>query len=123
MKLPRIFRRSSEDRLLSERTKELTFDELVPNRTSVAQCIPRREAVVAGLVKSVEVAEVEGLCRFRAVLDDESGVPLTMVWLGRSKVSGIEVGTPMKARGTVLKKGDKLVMIDPSYTILNRKVS
>ncbi|WRS29572.1 hypothetical protein U6G28_08575 [Actinomycetaceae bacterium MB13-C1-2] len=125
MRLPRVFRFGDKNsqKEISSPQEELSLDQLVPDRVPIAECPERFEVVVAGLVSAVEHVTMDNNCKFIAVLDDDSGSTLRLVWLGRGAIPGLSPGRPLKARGTVQKKTEGLTMMDPSYTILNRRGS
>lgn len=123
MRLPRIFRLGQQRTLgeVSTGRDDLDLNQLVPDRVAVAECKERFEVRVAGFVESVQCEQNEGSPKFIAILDDGSGEPLRLVWLGRAEIPGVVAGVPLKARGTIQRKAGRLTMIDPSYTILNRR--
>ncbi len=125
MRLPKILRfgdKVSQRETLSP-PEEQSLDQLVSDRVPIAECRERFEVVVAGLVKTVECVALNKSNKFIAVLDDGSGATLRLVWLGRDAIPGLSPGSPLKVRGTVQKRPEGMTMMDPSYTILNRRGS
>lgn len=102
----------------SEGLRELTLDEMVPDRTPIDDCRPRNTYVVAGVASNVEVRDHGGTDSFSATLDDGTG-SLDLVWVGRPPIPGIVSGTVLRAKGTVAQSGDTKVIVDPSYAILD----
>jgi hypothetical protein len=48
---------------------------------------------------------------------DESG-GVTLQFLGRREITGLEVGSQLKAEGMVGENNGKLVILNPSYEII-----
>jgi len=48
---------------------------------------------------------------------DESG-GVTLQFLGRREITGLEVGSQLKAEGMVGEDNDQLVILNPSYEII-----
>lgn len=120
MKLRDLFR-SSRTRQAPEATRsKLTLDQLAPGRVPIAQCTDRSECTVAGRIQAVEQAEPGRPHALKAVLEDDSGATIRLVWLGRTSIPGIGPGVSVRASGTVQTRGGTHTIVDPSYTILNR---
>lgn len=120
MKFRDLFR-SSRTRQAPEATRsKLTLDQLAPGRVPIAQCTDRSECTVAGRIRTVERAEPGRPDALRAVLEDDSGATVRLVWLGRTAIPGIGPGVSVRASGTVQARGSAPTIVDPSYTILNR---
>ncbi len=101
-----------------DRHRELTLDQMVPDRALIAKCPPRAMCTVAGLVEAARVADYRGTESFVVTLVDDSA-DLDLVWLGRTSIQGLQVGVALKAKGTLSQWQGTLAMIDPSYTILS----
>jgi hypothetical protein len=57
------------------------------------------------------------------VLVDKSGAAITLVFLGRRSIAGLQGGTRMVAEGMVGKHKGKLAMINPTYQLLSASES
>ncbi|MDE3087015.1 MAG: OB-fold nucleic acid binding domain-containing protein, partial [Acidobacteriota bacterium] len=90
----------------------------VPGAQPIADLQWRKRARVAGRVRSVRVQPLSGVPSLECTLVDASGEALTVVFLGRRSIAGIETGTKMIVEGTVGKHRDRLAMINPVYELL-----
>jgi len=82
----------------------------------VCDC-PRGERVaVSGRLRSVVYTPRTTLPTLEAELFDGSGT-VTLVWLGRRRIAGIEPGRSLTARGRVALQGDRKVIYNPYYEL------
>ena len=72
---------------------------------------------VAGRVRSVRVAPLHDTPTLELVLIDATGA-ISIVFLGRRAVAGIEVGTRMSAEGMVGEHKARLAILNPTYQLL-----
>jgi len=79
----------------------------------------RNRAVLEGRVRSVYVGPVSGSPALEAELYDETG-GITLVFLGRRAIPGIEPGAKMRVTGMVGEMEGYLAMSNPSYVLLPR---
>jgi hypothetical protein len=86
----------------------------------IAEARWRRRIAVEGQVRSMRVrpwaGEVGAL--ELTVVDDTGG--LTVVFLGRTKVGGIALGTRLQVEGMVGESRERLVILNPVYRLLLR---
>jgi hypothetical protein len=54
------------------------------------------------------------------VLEDDSGA-MSVVFLGRPKIAGIEVGTRMRVHGTAGQHHGRLAILNPTYELLLKR--
>ena len=105
----------------AERNPELEVDTSVltriPGRTPIIDATWRRHVKVGGRVRSVRVAPLHDAPTLELVLVDDSGA-ISVVFLGRRHVAGIEVGTQMVVEGTVGVHKARLALLNPSYQLL-----
>ncbi len=122
MKLSELFRKlrlgRDTDEPGADTFRELTLDQMVPDRTPIGECRLRGVCTVAGIIRAVRARDYRGTESFEATLADDS-TDLDLVWVGRTSIHGISLGTTLRAKGTVSVIQDRLTMIDPSYTILS----
>ncbi len=85
----------------------------------VAEVQPRQRARVAGRVRAVRVPTSTVSPSLECTLDDSTG-RLTLVFLGRRKIAGVEIGTCLAAEGTVQEHRGRLTMINPDLVLLVR---
>jgi amino acid transporter len=79
----------------------------------------RNRAILEGRVRSVYVGPVSGSPALEAELYDETG-GITLVFLGRRAIPGIEPGARMRVTGMVGEMEGYLAMSNPSYVLLPR---
>jgi len=79
----------------------------------------RNRAILEGRVRSVYVGPVSGSPALEAELYDETG-GITLVFLGRRAIPGIEPGAKMRVTGMVGEMEGYLAMSNPSYVLLPR---
>lgn len=112
-KVRRLF--SSEEELEAEELQERT-EQL--GATPVKECADRRRAVVAGTVRTVTLQPRAGAPALEAELYDGSDA-VTLVWLGRRKIQGIEPGRRLRVEGLVSTSPDGgRIMYNPKYELI-----
>jgi RecJ-like exonuclease len=100
---------------------ELEIDELQQERRSQGcrqiDSIDDREVVnVYGHVKNVSLAPLAGTPTLEAAVYDGSGI-VTLVWLGRRRIPGIEPGANLKATGRVSCQEGRRLIYNPRYEL------
>jgi hypothetical protein len=80
----------------------------------------RNRATLEGRVRSVYVGPVSGSPALEAELYDETG-GITLVFLGRRSIPGIEPGAKIRVEGMVGETEGYLAMTNPSYRLLPRE--
>lgn len=83
----------------------------------VRQLPDRQPACVCGLLRSVTLRPRSGTPALVAELYDGSGT-LTIVWLGRRQIPGIEVGRRIRIRGRVAQRDGRPIVFNPAYELL-----
>ena len=79
--------------------------------------LPERERVcVAGTLRTVTLRPRAGVPALVADLYDGSG-SLSLVWLGRRRIAGIEPGRALVAHGRVTRDGAQPVIFNPRYEL------
>jgi amino acid transporter len=91
--------------------------------TPIAALQWRRNARVAGRVKTLRVQPWSGVPTLECVMADNSGESITLVFLGRRAIPGIGSGTLLSVEATVGKHHGQLAMINPLYEILSVSVA
>jgi amino acid transporter len=91
--------------------------------TPIAALQWRRNARVAGRVKTLRVQPWSGVPTLECVMADNSGESITLVFLGRRSIPGIGSGTLLSVEATVGKHHGQLAMINPLYEILSVSVA
>jgi hypothetical protein len=81
-------------------------------------CECGQEAVVLGRLRSVGRSPKASVPTLEAELfDGTEGV--TLVWLGRRRIAGIEPGRTIKARGRIALRDGRKVLYNPYYELQN----
>jgi amino acid transporter len=76
----------------------------------------RRHVVVEGRVRTLRVQPLGGSSTLECILEDDTGV-ISIVFLGRSKIPGIDVGSRIRAEGTAGEHRGRLAMLNPVYQL------
>jgi RecG-like helicase len=85
--------------------------------TPIRDVVHRRRVRVAGSVRSMRIQPWAGVATLECtIVDDTAG--LTVVFLGRRKVAGIECGARMVVAGTVGEHHGRLAILDPDYDLI-----
>lgn len=84
--------------------------------TSVASCCRGDAVTVTGRIKSVMLKPRGTVPSLEAELFDGSGC-VTLVWLGRRQIPGIEPGRTLAARGRVAERDGVRMMFNPWYEL------
>ncbi len=86
--------------------------------TPVGELPDRAPACVCGTVRSITLRPRSGTPALEVELYDGSG-SLTVVWLGRRQIAGIEVGRRLRVRGRVAHRPSGPVVFNPAYELLS----
>jgi hypothetical protein len=89
----------------------------VPGTTPLGQVRHRQRTQVTGRVRNVRVQPWAGVPTFECTLVDATGA-LTIVFLGRREVPGIEPGVKLLAEGAIGNYRGRLAMLNPRYEFL-----
>jgi hypothetical protein len=87
------------------------------DRTRIIDARWRRHVTLVGRVRSVRVAPQHDAPTLEVVLVDDSGA-ISVVFLGRRAVAGVEVGSRMVIEGTVGTHKARLAILNPTYRLL-----
>ncbi len=108
-------------RRLTTEVEELDADDL--SRTAseagaqrTCDCTSGEEVTVLGRLRSVELCPREAVATLEAELfDGTEGI--TLVWLGRRRIPGIEPGRTVRASGRVAVRDGRKVLYNPYYEL------
>jgi amino acid transporter len=99
---------------------EPTDDEVMPRRegsvTRIADVRWRDHVTIHGEVRSLRVVSQHDSPTLELVVDDGTGA-LSIVFLGRRAIAGIEVGTRLSATATLGVFKNRLAMLNPTYEL------
>lgn len=108
-------------RRLTTEVEDLDADDLSEQaRAGGAQracdCRSGQEVTVLGRLRSVELSPRDAAATLEAELfDGTEGV--TLVWLGRRRIPGIEPGRTVKAKGRIAVRDGRKVLYNPYYEL------
>ena len=82
----------------------------------VVECASGQEVTMLGRLRSVEFGPQDAEASLEAELfDGTDGV--TLIWLGRRRIPGIEPGRTMRVRGRLALRDGRKVLYNPFYEI------
>jgi len=99
-----------------QEAKELQEDTVKAGCCPIAEAGDRSRVEVRGSVRTVTLRPRGGVPALEAELYDGSGL-LTLVFLGRRRIAGIEPGRQMKVVGRVGGPEGQRVMFNPRYEL------
>jgi hypothetical protein len=108
-------------RRLTSDLNELDADDLCrradeSGATRAVDCACGEEVTVLGRLRSVELCPRDAVATLEAELyDGTEGV--TLVWLGRRRIPGIEPGRSVRARGRIAVRDGRKVLYNPYYEL------
>ncbi|MEH0110016.1 DNA-binding protein [Tersicoccus sp. MR15.9] len=73
---------------------------------------------LTGSLESVTIQPIGAPPYYEAVLDDEAGHRVHLVWHGQRTVPGVNAGVTLRVEGTVSQQAHRSVIFDPHYEIL-----
>ncbi|MBK1788741.1 OB-fold nucleic acid binding domain-containing protein [Prauserella cavernicola] len=80
-------------------------------------CRSGEEVTVLGRLRSVDLCPGSDAATLEAELFDGTD-EVTLVWLGRRRIPGIEPGRTIKARGRLADRNGRKVLYNPYYELL-----
>ncbi|MGQ0432286.1 MAG: amino acid permease [Microthrixaceae bacterium] len=86
-------------------------------RTAIIDAHWRDQVAIAGRVRSIRVAPLHDAPTLELVLVDDTGA-ISVVFLGRRDLAGVEIGTQLSVEGTVGIHKTRLAVLNPTYRIL-----
>lgn len=104
---------ASEEELDAE---ELRAEAAAAGCTPARQCTRGQRVIVTGRLRTVVYTPRTNLPTLEADLYDGSDV-VTLVWLGRRQIAGIEPGRNLTARGRVAIRDERKVIYNPYYEL------
>lgn len=96
--------------------KQLQSDAARAGCCSVADARDRERVELQGSLRTVTLRPRGGVPALEAELYDGSGV-ITLIWLGRRRIAGIEPGRAMKVHGRIGEHDQMRVMFNPRYEL------
>jgi hypothetical protein len=115
-RLRRAVRRlASEDADLE--AHDLQQKSAADGSTTVATCPERELVTVLGRVRSLTLRPRAGTPSLEVDLYDGSGT-VTLIWLGRREIAGVEPGRQLRATGRITSSGGQRVIFNPRYELV-----
>src|SRR5438067_723134 len=84
--------------------------------TTVDHCAVGKPVCVAGTLRAVVLRPLAGVPTLEAELYDGTGT-VTLVWLGRRRIRGIDPGRSVVARGRMTQRAGKATLFNPEYEL------
>ncbi|TDB98299.1 OB-fold nucleic acid binding domain-containing protein [Actinomadura sp. 7K534] len=84
--------------------------------TPITECGERRRHRVAGTLRTVTLRPRGGAPALEAELYDGTDV-ISLVWLGRRRIAGIDPGRMLRAEGLVSVQDGRKVIFNPRYEL------
>ncbi len=98
--------------------REQIREHILEGAIRACDCQSGQEVTVLGRLRSVELCPRDAAATLEAELyDGTEGV--TLVWLGRRRIAGIEPGRTIKARGRIAVRDGRKVLYNPYYELQN----
>lgn len=83
---------------------------------AVSSCSVGMPVTVAGTLRAVVLRPLAGIPTLEAELYDGTGT-VTLVWLGRRRIRGIDPGRTLVAKGRLTKRDGKPTLFNPEYEL------
>lgn len=96
--------------------RDLRQSQATVEAVAIADAPEREQVVVSGVLRTVTLRPRGGVPALEAELDDGSAV-LTVVWLGRRRITGVDPGRSMTVAGCIGRQGDHRIMFNPRYEL------
>lgn len=84
---------------------------------TVASCVDRTPVTVFGTIRSLTIRPRAGTPALEAELFDGSDV-VTLVWLGRRTIAGVEPGRQLSATGRITTNEGRRLIFNPRYELV-----
>jgi len=95
---------------------DLSEDSEKSGAQRAAECACGQEVTVFGRLRSVEFCPQDAdACLEAELFDGTEGV--TLIWMGRRRIPGIEPGRTMRVRGRLAIRDGRKVLYNPFYEI------
>jgi hypothetical protein len=94
----------------------LRSETMTAGATAVNQCSVGVPVCVAGTLRAVVLRPLAGVPTLEAELYDGTGT-VTLVWLGRRRIRGIDPGRTLVARGRLTKRQGRPTLFNPEYEL------
>jgi len=89
----------------------------VAGALTVAEAPDRRPVTLRGTLRTITVMPRGGVPTLEADLDDGTGV-ITLVWLGRRHITGIDAGRAITVSGRIGRHDGRRLLYNPRYELM-----
>ncbi|MFM6851840.1 MAG: OB-fold nucleic acid binding domain-containing protein [Terrabacter sp.] len=96
--------------------RDLRQSQARDEAVAIAEAPEREHVTVNGVLRTVTLRPRGGVPALEAELDDGSGV-ITIVWLGRRRISGVAPGRSVTVAGCIGRQGGVPIMFNPRYEL------
>lgn len=86
----------------------------IPGSVRIRDVVPRSRVKLAGVVRRITVRPLEGHESLEALIYDGTG-DVTLVWMGRRSIPGLNLGTRLVVEGLVVEQRSKRRVVNPSF--------
>jgi RecG-like helicase len=86
----------------------------IPDAVRIRDAGSRSKVKLAGVVRRITVRPLEGHESLEALLYDGTG-ELTLVWMGRRSIRGLNLGTHLVVQGVVGEQRNARRMVNPEF--------
>ncbi len=114
-RLKRALGRLTEDESVAE-SRDLQHEVASAGATAVNACALGTPVQVAGKVRAVVLRPRAGVPTLEAELYDGTGT-VTLVWLGRRRIRGVDPGRSLVARGRLTRHDGRATIYNPAYEL------
>jgi DNA/RNA endonuclease YhcR with UshA esterase domain len=97
-------------------SQELQDESSSAGATHVAKCSVGAPVCVAGSLRAVVLRPRAGVPTLEAELYDGTGT-VTLIWLGRRRIRGIEPGRSIVVRGRLTRQDGRETIYNPAYEL------
>lgn len=117
--------RESLRRVVASQDEIEADEERVDAQRAASDCTPvgtapeRTRVKLAGVLRSVVLRPRESVPALEAELYDGTGT-VTLIWLGRRDIAGVEPGRRLTAEGLVCTQEGRRAMFNPRYELRAR---
>ena len=88
--------------------------DAVPGTVRISEAPSRARVKVAGVVRRITVRPLEGHESLEALLYDGTG-EITVVWMGRRSIPGLDLGTRLVVEGMVADQRGERRIVNPAF--------
>ena len=86
----------------------------VPGTVRIRDAATRSRVKLAGVVRRITVRPLEGSESLEALIDDGSG-EVTVVWMGRRSIPGVNLGTRLVVEGVLGEQRSERRLVNPKF--------